>query len=229
MWDYWEVGSVNKTKIEWCDYTVNPIKGMCRNDCWYCYAKRMYKRFGWDKHIKLDLNVFNDIQKLKKPSKIFVGSMHDIFGSWIPHHWIIEIQNIIGFTEEFKKHTFIFLTKFPKRYTELPPFPENCWLGATITGEEDSEEQYEKSHELYGLDSDNLVFISFEPLLGDVDVAIQYYLDWIIVGGLTPKNRHEIKWVRKIISKSKTMDIPVFIKDNLKWPEKIQEFPNEKP
>ncbi len=37
---------MNKTKIEWTDYTWNPVVG-CKNGCWYCYAKRMNDRFGW--------------------------------------------------------------------------------------------------------------------------------------------------------------------------------------
>lgn len=68
---------MNKTKIEWCDFTINPIKGICKNDCWYCYAKKMYKRFGWDTHIRQDYLVFSNMPK--KPSRIFVGSTHDLF------------------------------------------------------------------------------------------------------------------------------------------------------
>jgi len=35
--------SLNKTKIEWCDYTWNPVVG-CRTGCYYCYAERINKR-----------------------------------------------------------------------------------------------------------------------------------------------------------------------------------------
>lgn len=38
---------MNKSKIEWCDHTWNPITG-CRHDCEYCYAKRMVVRFAGD-------------------------------------------------------------------------------------------------------------------------------------------------------------------------------------
>ena len=215
---------MNKTKIEWTDYTINPIKGLCQNNCWYCYARAMYKRFKWNPKIKLDIDVFNDIHKLKKPSKIFVGSMHDIFGNWIPHHWIKEIIDRIGFTEKFNKHIFIFLTKFPERYKEFPPFPENCWLGTTITGEEEPELQYNKSYEL--TETDNLKFLSLEPLLGNPVNVIQCYIDWVIIGGLTPRFKHKEEWVSSLIGECRDLEIPIFLKPNLKWHKKIQEFPD---
>ena len=36
---------MNKTKIEWCDATWNPVVG-CKHGCDYCYAKRIAARFG---------------------------------------------------------------------------------------------------------------------------------------------------------------------------------------
>lgn len=35
---------MNRSKIEWCDHTWNPITG-CRHNCEYCYARRMAVRF----------------------------------------------------------------------------------------------------------------------------------------------------------------------------------------
>ena len=40
---------MNKTKIDWCDCTINPVVG-CPNGCKYCYAERMNRRFGWVKN-----------------------------------------------------------------------------------------------------------------------------------------------------------------------------------
>jgi len=213
---------MNKTKIEWCDYTINPIKGICKNNCWYCYARRMYKRFGWNLEIKLDTDCFYNLEKIKESSKIFIGSMHDIFGYWIPGFWI---EMIINYCKKLQQHTFIFLTKFPERYKEFPPFSDNCWLGATITGEESAREQYNIVNALYDIDK-NIKFLSIEPLLGNVSNSIQNWIDWVIVGGLTPKPRHDVDWVNDIIIETEDWGIPLFLKDNLKWHIKIQEFPN---
>lgn len=210
---------MKNTKIDWCDYTINPIKGMCLNDCWYCYAKKMYRRFNWDKHIRLDMSVFNDIQKLKEPSKIFVGSMHDIFGDWVRNDWIYDILLKV---KQYPQHTFIFLTKFPRGMVGWK-FPNNCWLGITITGEE-----FNQSH-IHGSFSgmDNIKFISFEPLLAEPELITKYLsLDWIIIGGLTPQPVHKKEWVQSLIQQAREKQIPIFLKDNLNWHEKIQEFPN---
>lgn len=212
---------MNKTKIEWCDYTINPIKGICPNNCWYCYARKMYKRFKWNPEVRLDLDCLDKISKIKKPSKIFVGSMHEIFGNWIPNDWIRAIINRIKYNE---KHTFIFLTKNPKRYKYFE-FPKNCWLGTTITGEETRSEILNKYNALYRLE--NIKFVSFEPIL-KIPYCFSHNSDWVIIGGLSGhKYNRPDEAVNEIIIWYTCENIPIFIKDNLKWEDKIQEFPKK--
>ncbi len=212
---------MNKTKIEWANYSVNPVKGICPNNCWYCYARRMYKRFKWNPEIKLDLDCLDKIEKIKKPSKIFVGSMHEIFGNWIFNNWI---QAIIDRIRKYKQHTFIFLTKFPSRYKHFN-FPKNCWLGVTITGEETRSEILNKYDALYRLE--NKKFVSFEPIL-KMPYCFSHNSDWVIIGGLSGhKYNRPDKAINEIIIWYTCENIPIFIKDNLKWEQKIQEFPKK--
>jgi len=211
---------MNKTKIEWCDYTINPVKGLCKNNCYYCYSIKMYKRFKWSPYLRIEINEMDKLYKLKKPSKIFIGSMHDIFGEWINDYWINEIINKCKI---LKQHTFLFLTKNPKRYLEFK-FPNNCLLGATVTGKELLEEQASIYLTLSSLK--NKKFISYEPLLGQPLPEFRY-IDWVIIGGLTPKPVHKREWVDKIIEQARELGIPVFLKDNLKYPEIIKEYPKE--
>jgi len=217
---------MNRTKIEWCDYSINPIKGLCRNTCPYCYAKRMYKRFKWDEHIRQDFSALADIVKLKKPSKIFVGSMYDILGNWVPYHWI---NGIIDGCKEFPQHTFIFLTKNPKRYKEFI-FPENCWLGTSIESNKNLGRLYDLTHLTKGR---NKIFVSFEPLLDDLE-DLPYYLselakiDWAIIGGLTPRPVHKNEWAAKLVEYLIQLNIPIFLKDNLKYSAMIKEYPEVK-
>lgn len=215
---------MNKTKIEWADYSVNPIKGICPNDCWYCYARRMYKRFKWNPEIRLDLDCLDKIEQIKKPSKIFVGSMHEIFGDWIPNDWI---QAIIDRIRKYKQHTFIFLSKFPERYQYFE-FPENCWLGLTITGKKEKNEILTKYRELDNVKNrKNIKFISFEPIL-EMPYCFYKYINWVIIGGLTGhKYNRPDEAVNEIIIWYTCENIPIFIKDNLKWEQKIQEFPKK--
>ncbi len=217
---------MQKSKIEWTDYSINPIKGLCKNECWYCYAKRIYKRFKWDTNISFSIEVFDEVEKLKKPSRIFVGSTHDIFGKWICYSWI---ANIIKYCSDFSQHTFIFLTKNPSRYKQCV-FPQNCWLGTSI-------ESNDKLGRLYDLclatKGKNKIFVSFEPLLDEL-IDLPYYvpelakLDWAIIGGLTPKPVHKVIWGLELIATLHELNIPIFVKDNLKsltWGFK-KEFPN---
>lgn len=201
---------MNRTKIEWCDFTINPIKGLCKHACDYCYARRMYKRFKWNPKVRLEYYALSAIERLKEPSKIFVCSTHDIMGKWIPDDWI---QDIIDFTKVEYKHTFIFLTKNPIRYNDFK-FPKNCWLGQTITAYKD----------YYRLMCNNIRFISFEPLLDNIG-EYKYYAEWYIVGGLTPKPKHKKEWVDNIVREARQDNIPIFLKDNLKYDEVIKEYP----
>lgn len=75
-------------------------------------------------------------------------------------------------------------------------------------------------------------FLSFEPLLElTVPFKLDGYfrrIDWIIVGKLTgsKKIKLEKEWVLSLIRDCRANNIPIFLKDNLKWEEKIQEFPD---
>ena len=215
--------SLNKTKIDWCDYTINPIKGLCKNDCWYCYAKRMYRRFNWNPKIRIDEKEFNKLNKIKKSSTFFVCSMIDLFGNWICDDWIYYVLEKI---KQYPQHRFYILSKFPERMSHWQ-FPPNCWIGVTVTGEEGIFENTGKLDFLLlaSRSNKNTHFISFEPLLGRVSNLINNSIDWIIVGGLTPKPIHKKEWVEDIIHMARYWRVPIFIKNNLKWPEKIQEFP----
>lgn len=43
---------MNRSRIEWCDHTWNPITG-CRHNCSYCYAQRLTKRFSGDVRLNI--------------------------------------------------------------------------------------------------------------------------------------------------------------------------------
>ena len=230
------------TAIEWClnpdgtpGYSFNPIKGLCPGvyaECAeYCYARKLYKRYGWNPEIRLDEKELN-CRMPKAPSRIFVGSTFDL--SFANPYWIEKIRNI---TIDYSWHTFIFLTKNPIWYSQHI-WPSNCWLGMTVYGysktAEDNRfcENREKSRfqEFKKLDVPNLKFVSFEPLLrdalGDEDLK---GIGWVIIGARTSPNIQPKKeWVEKIIDQAETDKAKVFMKNNLElWPQ-IQEIPESK-
>lgn len=204
---------MNKTRIDWADFTVNPIKGLCKYACPYCYARRMYKRFKWNKEIRLDLSVLDKIAVLKKPSRIFVCSTHDLFGEWISDKWIFDI---ITKLHRYPQHTFLLLTKNPKRYADCT-FRKNFWLGQTVVKKED----------YHLIPNDNIKFVSFEPLLDNEIGKYRFPADWYIVGGLTPKPKHSLAAIDNILAQANRFGTSVFIKHNAHYPEEWQEFPGE--
>jgi len=110
---------VNKTKIEWTDYVWNPVRG-CLHNCPYCYGKRIDKRFGDGSFTPTFYpERLQEPLKVKKPSRIFVGSMADLFGEW---DWVVEdhggltigirrvLSEVFNIVNQCPQHTFIFLT-----------------------------------------------------------------------------------------------------------------------
>ena len=194
---------MNKTKIEWTDYTWNPVTG-CNHGCGYCYARRIAMRFDGHFNPTFHPERLQQPYKQKKASKIFVGSMADLFGEWVPIDWI---QQVIKVAKDNPQHTFQFLTKNPKRYHEFQ-FPSNCWLGVTIT-----HPSLLATNQLKLFRSlSNCKFISAEPLLGDVGKLNFKNIDLIIVGAMTgPKAiPPQKKWVKNI------KHLNIFYKDNIK-------------
>ncbi len=183
---------MTKTKIEWTDYTWNPVWG-CNAGCDYCYARNIAKRFAYpiaekETGIKTYSDIpaipelernrlaykiedfepvwlqkqFDNIKFPKKTSRIFVGSMSDI--AFWEDEWVEKVAEKI---KEYPQHTFLLLTKFPKVYKKLDKFmPKNVWFGVSIT----RNNEMNKLKWLYRYSSFGLrkLFISFEPLLEDI-------------------------------------------------------------
>lgn len=243
--------------IEWCDYTWNPVTG-CGNECEYCYARRIANRFrdksnltyvdgvkpGHLSHIPFPYGFLptlhperlNEPQKVKKPSKIFVVSMGDLFGDWVPDEWI---EQVFESCRKAPWHTYFFLTKNPERYSKLNdnrilPKDDNFWYGITIT-QVDNHRLIDYIPDYYGKPEPvhRNTFISFEPLL-DRHAAqlVKYYshcFKWVIVGAQTGLKaiKPQSEWVQSIIGQCRQANIPIFLKSNLNWPDKIQEWPEE--
>lgn len=129
--------------------------------------------------------------KKQKGQNIFVGSMSDLFGRWVPTKWIVEVLDIC---RKAPQHNYLFLTKFPERYVELDhlallPHEENFWYGATIT----NAKQMKRAADSIGqLRQEVRSFFSMEPLMEDVARSEAWemsyngaYANWIIIGAMT--------------------------------------------
>lgn len=256
-----------KTKIDWCDSTWNPVTG-CLHGCEYCYARNIAHRFGgfteledtdldYEKicesnivEIEKPLKYLNDKgkigksaypfffkptlyryklnepQKWKKGRNIFVCSMDDLFGKWVPDSWIEKVFNAC---EKAPQHNYLFLTKNPQRYVELAEKGilrrlDNMWYGSTVT----AMEEYFSSEKTYN------TFLSIEPMLSSASPSTIEGVEWIIMGAETGRRKDKVipekRWIERIVEDCKRRNIPVFMKSSLAniWGEPlIQEFPKE--
>jgi len=215
-------GSMNK--IGWCDMTFNPVIG-CKNNCSYCYARRINQRFKFIKDWNESEWREDSFNKKfpKKPQRIFVGSMSEIY------YWDkVWIQKIIDKIKQYPQHTFQFLTKFPEVYTDWV-FPQNCWLGTTITTNIDAE--YISNFSGIGIIKGNIYFYSIEPILCQISPKYLEDINWVIIGAETGNRKGKVipnlEWVANIINYCRKNNIPVYVKDSIKgwYPYKYKQFP----
>jgi protein gp37 len=167
--------------------------------------------------------------KMKKSRNIFVCSMADLFGEWIPDEWI---RDVFGACEKAPQHRYLFLTKNPERYCKLAdvgklPELDNFWYGSTITKPGES---------MFAGSIHWNTFLSIEPLLAPIDVGIGSFggAKWIIVGAETGNRAGKViperAWVEKIIDAARMTGAAVFLKNSLlevMEGEFIQEYPWE--
>ena len=275
---------MNKTKIDWADSTWNPVTG-CLHGCEYCYARGIANRFGKLEN-DVDNETFNsksfladlyikhntpypylfkptfhryrlDDYKNKKGRTIFVCSMADLFGEWVPDEWI---QEVFKACEEAPQHRYLFLTKNPKKFqntflTQSLNISKNMWFGFSVTNQESLNNLAMGAKWL-----PKNTFISIEPLHGQINLtrieptgidAIlnfmnggQFWLGggdfngkkikWVIIGAETGKRKDKIIpekwWIDEIVEQCKAANVPVFMKESLKnimGNDFIQEFPWE--
>lgn len=219
---------MQKTKIEWCDYTINPVKGLCPMACSYCYARRMYKRFHWNPEVRYE-DPFYDYYALKgkPPARVFIGSTMELFGPWVRGEWLH--NGVFSYIRTYTEHTFILLTKQPQNLATFSPFPKNCWVGVSAT---DRAKWLEAVQEFQDVQA-TVKFISFEPLLdwsysdrepqSHVDYTADWFrrsgINWVIIGRQTPPSRKttpKVEWIRQIVEAADKAGAKVFLKNNLK-------------
>ncbi len=235
-------------------YTWNPTGG-CHHGCTWqmpdgsltqCYAKTIAERFtsgypnGFEYHYWRPHSL-NSPLRVKEKSGIFVGSMADLFGHWVPEE---QIRQVLDVMEEAHWHTFQTLSKFPIRLPKFNPFPDNVWVGVSLpAGHLMSENGGARALKAYlrhmkNIDA-NVRFMSIEPLWFDVAPVFEAWLEtedklpfeWAIIGAASNGSRvfqPEVKWTMSLIELLEEWRIPVFFKGNMDreyWRDWREEFP----
>lgn len=247
--------SVN-SRIEWCDTSWNPISGCTAvsEGCRFCFAAAFAARGLTPKYAGLTRRidgraVFNGTVRLhedlldmplhwKKPRRIFVNSMSDLFHPDVPFEFV---DKVFGVAALCPQHRFLILTKRPElmatyfvdidypkhidyekcRIVSRMPDQErpvdeyarplgNVWFGTSCETQQTADERIPHLLRVPGIK-----FLSLEPLLEPIkELRLRDGVGWVIVGSESgPHCRvcHNF-WVRDILEQCRNAHVPCFIK-----------------
>jgi protein gp37 len=207
------------SSIEWTEATWNPVTGCTKVSpgCKHCYAERMALRLramGQPRYrngfrITLQEDVVDLPLRWRKPRKIFVNSMSDLFHRDVPVEFISRCFDVM---RRAAQHTFQVLTKRPERAAEMAhqlPWPGNVWMGTSV----ENADYVWRVAELARVPA-QVRFLSVEPLLGPIPELPLDGIHWVIVGGESgpgARPMHE-NWVLDIRDQCQSAEVPFFFK-----------------
>lgn len=235
----------DKSLIEWTDATWNPVTGCTRvsEGCRNCYMARTVPRQGLDPwKVVLHQDRLDQPRLWKKPRRIFVNSLSDLFHDDVPVQFISSVWLTMQLASQ---HTFQILTKRPARmlaymrkfgHYEGRPLP-NVWLGVSIEDQATADERIPLLLQTPAAKS----FVSAEPLLGSISFRWAKWDNWndsdgnrrpvvnehdglrmldlVIVGGESGPGARPMhpSWARSIRDQCQAAGVPFFFKQWGEW------------
>ena len=213
------------SEIEWTEATWNPTSGCTKISpgCKNCYAETLTKRLkamGQQKYKKgfQYIEHPSDVElplTWKKPKKIFVNSMSDLFHEKSTFEFTGKCFSTMI---QADRHDYQILTKRPKRMAEFSELffkyfghkiPNFMWMGTSI----ESRNYVSRINDLHKVKC-HTRFISFEPLLDSVGKVNLRGIDWAIIGEESGHHYRPVekKWIEEIIEQCKDQGVAVFFK-----------------
>ena len=214
----------DNSTIEWTDATWNPVLGCTKVSagCAHCYAERFTERFrgvpghpfehGFDLRpvpAKLD-----QPRRWRRPRRIFVNSMSDLFHPQVPEAYIAEVGHVMS---EVRRHTYQVLTKRHDRMRELlsgelawmGKLP-NVWFGVSVENRSQGLPRLDALRETPAA----MRFASIEPLLEDLGPFDLTAIDWVIAGGESGPGARPMRedWLLGILHQCRRQGVPFFFK-----------------
>jgi protein gp37 len=212
------------SKIEWTDATWNPVRGCTKISpgCAHCYAERFAERFravpghpfeqGFD--LRLVPEKLDDPLHWKKPKRVFVNSVSDLFHDGVPDDYIAKVADVMV---QADWHTYQILTKRSARMRDLlktrlrvAASKPHIWWGVSVENK-----KYGLPRIAHLRSSPAAVrFLSVEPLLEDLETMNLNGINWVIVGGESGIGARpmERKWAVSIRRQCRLHGIPFFFK-----------------
>lgn len=220
------------SNIEWTDETWNPITGCTRVSpgCDNCYMYALYPRLnamavpGYEtspEDVRLLRERLEDPLAWKKPRRVFVNSMADMFHPRVPYEFISATFSVMEQASRERGHVFQILTKRPGRAVawwkihgqDFPDgWPVNVWIGTSV-----ETQKYAARITVLSRLPAPTKFVSAEPLLGPVDLSpwlASGAVQWVIVGGESgPRARPmDLEWARQLRDQAVKASVDFFLK-----------------
>jgi protein gp37 len=216
------------TKIEWTDESWNPVTGCLKVSpgCKHCYAERFAERFRgvrskngdlhpffWGFDPKLRLERLDQPLRWKTPRRVFVNSMSDLFGDFVPDAFLARVFEVMKATPQ---HTYQVLTKRADRlekWTNSRKWLDeasNIWLGVSVEDVRHGLPRVDRLRRSRAA----IKFLSVEPLLEPLPTLDLRGIDWVIVGGESGPGARPMQpeWVRQIRDRCRADDVAFVFK-----------------
>ena len=226
--------SFNETRgegISWAAWSWNPVTG-CLHGCEYCYAREIATSTRFAAAYPAGFTPLFHPERLEAPQhtrvpvpcrddpaykRVFVCSMADLYGRWVPRAWIEQVHASMAASPQWQ---YITLTKFPDRYEELPP-PAGAWVGTSV----DEQKRVRIAERAFSkIEGAAVKWLSLEPLREPLEFSDLSMFDWVVIGGQTatvqpdgPVERFAppFEWVARIWAQAKEAGCAVHMKPNL--------------
>lgn len=216
--------------VDWAKWTWNPVTG-CHHGCSFCYAREIANNermaqsypFAFEPafhEYRLDAPKNTSIPNSNDPrdGRVFVCSMADLFGKWVPDEWI---QKVFQSCLASPKWEYLFLTKWPARYAKMPLI-SRAWYGSSVIQQSDVE-RVERC--MLAFDAPDCVkWISLEPMLEPIRFNDLSWADLVVIGsqtstnqpeGYVPEFAPEFDWIVDVINQCREFGVPYYLKPNL--------------
>jgi protein gp37 len=216
--------------ISWAAWSWNPVTG-CLHGCDYCYARAIATRFT-DTYPAGFTPLFHD-ERLDAPAnttipaahrddpaykRVFVCSMADLYGRWIPDEWIKQVHESMLTSPQWE---YLLLTKFPARYVGLE-LPSKAWVGTSVDEQKRVRIAENAFREISGV---AVKWLSLEPLREPLEFTDLSMFDWVVIGaqtetrqpdGMVPAFAPPFEWVARIVTQALDAGCKVHLKPNLR-------------